>query len=221
MNARRQYTDEDLNAYLDGELTEPARMDVEAWLNEEPEAAQRLRDTRLLNDRLRAAFEPVLTEPKTLELQRKVLARRRRPVAVDWRMLAAGLAIAVVSGAAGYGLHGLVERREPPSSLAEGAIGAHAVFVTEVRHPVEVAASEEAHLIAWLTKRVGQALKAPVLTSAGYKLIGGRLLADSGQPAAQFMYEDGSGRRLTLYVRRDMKHPSTSFEFTTSSVAAV
>jgi anti-sigma factor RsiW len=49
---------------------------------------------------------------------------------------------------------------------------AHAAYVPEVRHPVEVAASEQQHLIAWLSKRLSRPLRAPSLDAAGYQLLG-------------------------------------------------
>jgi anti-sigma factor RsiW len=45
-------------------------------------------------------------------------------------------------------------------------------------------------------------MEAPDLRAAGYELIGGRLLPGERGPAAQFMYQDSSGKRLTLYVCR-------------------
>jgi anti-sigma factor RsiW len=72
-----------------------------------------------------------------------------------------------------------------------------------VRHPVEVGADQEAHLAAWLSKRLGAQLKPPALSSAGYDLVGGRLLPGDQGPVAQFMYQDARGQRLTLYVRTD------------------
>ncbi len=92
------------------------------------------------------------------------------------------------------------------------ALGAHTVYVPEVRHPVEVKA-DEAHLVRWLAKRVGADVRAPALGTLGWRLMGGRLLPDQGLPAAQFMYEDASGRRLTLYVRKETGLNNTSFRF--------
>ena len=43
--------------------------------------------------------------------------------------------------------------------------------------------------------------------------MGGRLLPDHGLPAAQFMYEDATGRRLTLYMRKETGLNNTSFRF--------
>jgi anti-sigma factor RsiW len=80
------------------------------------------------------------------------------------------------------------------------AVLAHAVFVPEKRHPVEVAASDEAHLVQWLSRRLGAPLKVPSLAKQGYQLLGGRLLPGDGTPRAQFMYENAQGSRVTLYV---------------------
>ena len=66
----------------------------------------------------------------------------------------------------------------------------------------------------WLSKRLGQRVKAPDLTAQGYRLVGGRLLPDNGRPAAQFMYENTAGGRLTVYVRRNAGGPESEFRFT-------
>ena len=85
--------------------------------------------------------------------------------------------------------------------MPEGAVSAHAVYTPEVRHPVEVTADQQAHLVKWLTKRLGVSVRTPVLSTAGYELVGGRLLPGVKGPAAHFMYEDATGERLTLYIR--------------------
>jgi len=41
----------------------------------------------------------------------------------------------------------------------------------------------------------------PQLSAQGYALVGGRLLPGDRGPVAQFMYQDGKGVRLTLYIR--------------------
>lgn len=94
------------------------------------------------------------------------------------------------------------------------ALAAHAIFVPEVRHPVEVDAGQQQHLVAWLSKRLGVTIRAPMLESLGFQLLGGRLLPADGQPAAQFMYQDAGGRRLTLYARRGLGgNRETAFRF--------
>lgn len=90
--------------------------------------------------------------------------------------------------------------------LAQRAALAHAIYAPEVRHPVEVRADEKAHLTAWLSKRLEADVRPPELDTEGFALLGGRLLpgealSPRALPAAQFMYESASGRRITLYVR--------------------
>ena len=117
--------------------------------------------------------------------------------------MAAALALILVGGVGGWWLHGLQPDQVPPmAGLAERAAAAYSVFTPEVRHPVEVAAENETHLVKWLSKRLGAPLRAPSLLSLGYELVGGRLLAGQRGPAALFMYENQKGERLTVYVRR-------------------
>jgi anti-sigma factor RsiW len=92
------------------------------------------------------------------------------------------------------------------------AIAAHRTFVVEAVHPVEVAASQEQHLVQWLSKRLGRPLHVPDLNDHGFKLMGGRLLPASTGPAAQFMYENATATRLTLYVQAK-ESGETAFRF--------
>jgi anti-sigma factor RsiW len=57
---------------------------------------------------------------------------------------------------------------------------------------------------------------APPLAEHGFELVGGRLLPGEAGPSAQFMYQDASGRRITLYVSRkrpDAAATATAFRF--------
>ena len=65
----------------------------------------------------------------------------------------------------------------------------------------------------WLTRRVGARCARALAGDRGWKLMGGRLLPDRGLPAAQFMYEDAAGRRLTLYMRKETGLNNTAFQF--------
>lgn len=191
--------EDDLHAYVDGALPEARRLDVEAWLAAHPEDAARVQTWAGQNQALHAAFDSVLNEPLPIDLVR---AARRRSVRAPWRAMAAVLALAA-SGLIGYGI-GLSEDQPVPVPLhfARDAAIAHAVFSPEARHPVEVDAAHAAHLVSWLSKRVGTQLKAPEFGALGFELLGGRLLAGESGPVAQFMYQDAGGRRVTLYVRR-------------------
>ena len=84
---------------------------------------------------------------------------------------------------------------------------------------MEVGVAQEAHLLQWLSKRLGRKLEAPDLTPFGYRLMGGRLLPGGSGAAAQLMYEDSTGKRLTLYVRA-ADGTETAFRFQQDGDAA-
>lgn len=214
MSATRSFTDADLNAYIDGEVTDTERAAIEAWLLDDPQAAAHLKSLRALDQRLKGTFEFVLEQPATQAMQSAVLAHAGQSRRTTLTRAAAAVVLALVSGAAGYALHGWIDGSPPRTAFADTALGAHTVFTPEVRHPVEVVASEEEHLVKWLTKRVGAPIRAPRLQEHGFKLVGGRLLSDGAVPAAQFMYESAEGQRLTLYARRDPSTQDSSFAFT-------
>ena len=88
------------------------------------------------------------------------------------------------------------------------------VYASEVRHPVEVGADQEPHLATWLGKRLAiPDLKVPNLQMLGFQLVDGRLLPVNETPGAMFMYEDATGKRLTVLVGRNKHNETTSFRF--------
>jgi anti-sigma factor RsiW len=100
------------------------------------------------------------------------------------------------------------------AGMARRAAVAHATYSPEVRHPVEVGADQEAHLTAWLSKRLGVPVRAPKLEHVGYSLVGGRLLPGDNGPVAHFMYQCQMGTRVTLYVRTDaVSNRETAFRY--------
>ena len=129
----------------------------------------------------------------------------------------------VLGGAAGWALRGADHAGQSYSmALAERAAVAHAVYTPEVRHPVEVGADQETHLVQWLSKRLGTPLRVPHLGALGYELVGGRLLPGAKGPAAQFMYQNAAGQRLTLYVRSNAgDNRETAFKYAREGTVSV
>lgn len=223
-------TDEQLSAWLDGELDEPARAAVEAWLREHPEDAARVRLWSADRDALRARFDPVLGEPVPEALRRTALHAGRRPPAPPWRHArAAGLLLGGIALGAGLGWQ-LKPVADPASATAalsaprwtQRAAVAHAVYVSEVRHPVEVDTrtgppdeqrAQQEHLARWLGKRLGMPVRLFDLRAHGFELVGGRLLPDAVGPSAQLMYQNAAGQRVTVYLRRPEPGTHTAFRF--------
>ncbi len=204
-------TESELLAYVDGRLPATRAAEVAQHLAQHEEDARRVAAWREQNAALQAAFDPLLAAPVPARLQAAVRRSNRRGL-IQYAVAAGLMAI---SGLAGWHLHGFVvlERAQTVYLVRNAAI-AHAVYTPEVRHPVEVGADQEEHLVRWLSKRLGTGLKVPHLAPQGYALVGGRLLTDERGPAAQFMYQDGKGQRLTLYVRINTEvRAQTAFRF--------
>jgi anti-sigma factor RsiW len=204
-------TENDLQAYVDGALPAQRMAEVAEYLSQHEEAARRVAEYRRLNVRLHDGYDALLSEAVPGRLQ----PRPNRAPARPWYRYATAAVLMLASGTAGWHLHGLtVGSATPGTQIARVAAVAHAVYSPEVRHPVEVGADQEAHLVRWLSKRLGANLKIPHLAAQGYSLVGGRLLPGDRGPAAQFMYQDARGQRLTLYVRvsSDARAP-TAFRF--------
>lgn len=162
------------------------------------------------NNMLRRRFDAVMTEPIPARMYLK------RPPWLDYARAALFVAVGVGIGLAVPYLHPTA----PSAAITSApfpirAARAHQVYSPEVRHPVEVDAKDQEHLVKWLSKRLGLTLKIPVLATEGFELLGGRLLpGGDGGPVAQFMFQDATGKRLTLYVaRRNKAENITAFRF--------
>jgi anti-sigma factor RsiW len=204
-------SEQDLHAYADDRLEPARRVEVEGVLVQRPDLAASAAAWCAQSQSLHRAYDAILDEPIPARLLE--VGRDRRP-SLPLRM-AAVIAWLAVGGVVGFVARGHFGAGDGTfASLPRQAAIAHVVFAAEVRHPVEVGADQEAHLAAWLSKRLGAPLKPPALNAAGYDLVGGRLLPGDKGPVAQFMYQDARGQRLTLYVRTDAKdNRETAFRF--------
>lgn len=211
-------TEADLHAWMDGELPEERRGEVERHLAGNPDLARRFDRYRAQRAMLKDTFGPLIDRPLPAALVPPYGRAAVRPAARPRRWLpalaaATVLLVFVAGGAGGWWLRGWSGGAGGGAAFVADAVAAHRVFAVEVRHPVEVGADQEAHLVGWLSKRLGKPLQAPRLAGKGYDLVGGRLLSDARGPAAQLMYQDAAGRRITLYIRPASDAPDTSFRF--------
>ena len=208
-----KFSEDDLQAWVDGNIDAGKRAEIDAWLADNPDDARRLAAYAGQNTALHELFDPVLEEPVPAGLSAAVSGRAAAPVGMSsfWR-IAAAIGFLAIGGLSGWFARDQWPRAGD-SQIAEYAFNAHTVYVAEKRHAVEVQAAEEKHLVSWLSKRLGQDIRMPDLIGLGYRLVGGRLLPDGGRPTAQFMYENDAGGRLTVYVQRNELVKETSFRF--------
>ena len=206
-------TDEELHAYIDGQLPDNQIGAVQAHLAANPEDASRIAAWRLQVTKIREEYNPVLDEAVSDRFCVETLMPRSKDV---MQKIAAAAVIAFVIGAGagwlGRDVSGFGRNTDAARVLADAAIEAHRIYVSEVRHPIEVRA-DEAHLVPWLSRRVGSPLKAPDLASEGLKLLGGRLLSGPRGATAFFMYEGAGGERVTLTTARAANEGETAFQW--------
>ena len=162
---------------------------------------------------IRARYGAAADEEIPARLKLDQLLRNGR----RWRAAAAAATVAafIIGGVAGWMARGAsAAAPDAFQTFTSEALAAHQLYIGEVRHPIEVKA-EEKHLLPWLSRRVGTTLRAPDLKAFDLNLLGGRLLPGVNSPAALFMYESGSGERVTIYVSKTTE-PRTSFRYKVS-----
>ncbi len=225
-------SDDMLHAFLDGQLP-PEQMDVvEAWLAENPERAEEVLNWAEQNAAIRTLFpeakafsapaapeaaDPPAPEKPALAAPPRPANENAAPSGLSWSAIAAALTMLAVGLGTGWFARGSVgPTTTEMATLVQEAVAAHRVYSVDPHRPVEVAASEEETLVRWLSNRVGRQLQAPDLSGQGFTLVGGRLLSVTEGPAAQFMYENTDGRRITLFASQAATGQLASFTFNAS-----
>ena len=207
-------TEDQLHAYVDGQLLPVEHAALQARLAHEPLAQATILKWQQQRSALRCLHQDVLIDPIPAPLLAATLqdtaSQQNSNPWRRWGGMAAGVLMAFSFGwLANSAWNGqsplqpssaVVAKARAAQDFVRQASFAHAVYSPEVRHPVEVTAAEQDHLVQWLSKRVGKPLKVPHLGAQGYALVGGRLLPGEAGARAQFMFQNATGTRITLYL---------------------
>ena len=208
-----------LHAYADGNASAEERVAVERYLSAHPDRAADVAHWQRQNEALTALYPAIANETRPDRLNPHHIARY---VANGrWQSLsriAAVLVLFVLGGVVGWGLRDVATPTIAASDvLIESAVTAHLLYAGENRHAVEVAAADRDHLVTWLSNRVTRPVTPPDLTAEGFTFVGGRLLPTSDRagvgPAAQLMYEDAAGERLTLFITAALPDGADAYQF--------
>jgi anti-sigma factor RsiW len=212
-----EITESTLHAWFDGELPPEQAAEVDALLRADSQRAAQVRLWQADRDALRAQLDATLQEPVPQGLLETV-SQAHPP---RWRagMWAAGFALFALGGGAGWLAAGgagsgaaldVQQQQATTGEWLQRAAVAHAIYVPEKRHPVEVSVAQnhDGHLARWLTKRLDVPVKLFDLQAQGFELVGGRLLPDARGPSAQLMYENAAGERVTVYLRKPDTGPA-------------
>ena len=207
---KRKSIEELIQSGIDDKLTSEERQELNNYLESNPEASKRFDDMVHQSSLIaKSVPTPSVQHLRSLMNNAKSSRSHQQPLRI-----AASIAIFTVGIGLGYVLPKPDNRAGNELVVfAEQARAAHALYVSEVLHPVEVAATERDHLQTWLSNRLGAAIIAPQLGETGYTLIGGRLLPAGDNASALFMYENENGDRLSLLSTHGAAETSQSFRF--------
>lgn len=215
-----EITEAKLLAYADDRLSDIERAAVERYLVSNPQKAAEVLHWQRQNEALTTIFPSLANDTVPERLDPRRIARG---IATENRFrftqIAAAIMLVVLGGAIGWGGRDMVTPVEASSdALIDSAVLAHALYVKENRHAVEVPAGDKDHLVSWLSNRVTQPVNPPDLSAEGFSFVGGRLLppteyAKAG-PAAQLMYENAASERVTVYITAALPDRKSAYEFT-------
>lgn len=205
MNEPTPYPDENtIHAYVDGRLDEVEHARMEDWLDRHPERAQEIRSWRSEAQQLRAVLGGFADMAGAPALDPALVrARWRHRVRARLGMAAALMIVLGVGGAVGWLARGAASPASPPMA---DAVEAYRMFASVPHAPLDVTQQHAGEVQAWLDTRFPDAPALPNLSEAGYRVVGGRLLATASGPAAIVLYDDPHGNAISFYIRPPSAH---------------
>jgi len=236
MTRSRDYTHEEIQAFLDDELDSGARADIQAAIANDEDLARLVNEFRH-NDELLKQLDIASLDadtPKVLEdiargatppRSRKPEQKSPAPLRVYSyaRNLAAAAALLVIGFSSAQFIDNpfVAKHNSLASTWIYRAIGAHKVYTEDAKRPVELPAEQPDALRNWISNRIGAPVRDVKLDSFGYRYSGGRLVTDGFNPAGQLQFAGGPGRKITIFVRRHSGNVTSTRKVEIDGIKAV
>jgi len=195
-----------LHGYVDGQLDDARRLEVQRYLEANPDSAQLVAAYQAQREAIRAAFAGPSQRPLPAQLSlARIIAERDRRVRTPW-LLAASVVLALGLGlTGGWFLRGFPEQGRTERAMAllgQEALASHVVYSVDLRHPVGGPGRRGAAFAA-------MALEAARPGRGGTRSHDIRLSADWRQAArdrarrgaALLMYDDANHHRISVLLR--------------------
>jgi anti-sigma factor RsiW len=207
-------TDEDLNAFIDGELDEVRDVAVATAIAASPELSERVERLILDKDMIARVYGPLIEQPVPDALRQMVTGHHPampRPVRRSRRFLPAAIALAATIVAAVIVYPQMSGMAVDP--LVAQALAVRSGEVHAERQYADTDISAEAARDGLAQAALAVPVKVPNLEKAGYRLVGISAYPDKGgHKALQLSYRDKGGTLFTMYMRQTAG--TDRFEFT-------
>jgi anti-sigma factor RsiW len=208
MSAHPGFREEDLHAFIDGELDAARSAEIAERAREDPQLAARIAAFRADRKRLADIYTPLIDRPLPAEWLSRIADHDRRRKSA-WLAPITAIAASIMLLIAGLSTYQRLPANGEESIVRE-ALAARADML-EAHEALAVASAGQARsadrvIAAALRMR----LKAPDLTRMGYRLTNVRVYENvPGGRSVELRYRDGANRDFALYVR----HPSSGVRF--------
>lgn len=206
-----------LSAFVDSEISDAERHDVEALLVNDPQARSLHDDLKRGSQAGRRLFDDMLKEPVPLDLVRGIrnapLPRKAvslpgsarslsafRPSARQ--SLAACAATLLLGMVAGY-LIGARPHMQAPDIVATAAsqqrdwlddiVSHYRLYSRQQNHLIEIGSDKPADILEWLTTGTGVTFRIPDLSQSGLTFVGARMIAADNTPTGLLFYRRTNG----------------------------
>lgn len=193
-------SERDLHAYVDHQLLDVDRRQLDTWLAAHPEVAAQVHAWQQDAQHLRASLSGVLQQPANPELDPALIRQRIKRQSRRHLASAAVLLVAVSVGGLG-GWHARQATLAGAVLPMADAMQAYRLFAQDGILPADYRVQGDGDMQGWLDRYFNQAYRLPDLSQAGFKAVSGRLLSTEQGAAAMVLYEDPQGRRISFYIR--------------------
>ena len=206
-------SDEELSAFIDGELDETRRLELEAALALDKDLAAKVDGMRLQDQYLRQLAEPMLAEPVPERLSSVVRPPptmpkyserpqvRRFGISLLWRAGALAATLVLGIGVGWYAERTLTERQSLLDPFVQQAILSHRLFESNKQFdPVD--SDGDTITIDAGTKPSALPVRTPTLREAELVPVMVRKVQGAPGEAIHIAYADKKGDWTTLYIRK-------------------
>ncbi|MFK4766946.1 anti-sigma factor family protein [Rhizobium sp. ZW T2_16] len=220
-----------LSAFVDSQVSDTERQDIESLLVNDPHARALHDDLKRGSQTGRLLLEEMLKEPVPLDLVRSIKnaplprkavrlpgsSRRNRAFRPSGLQALSACALTLlVGGSLGYMIGARPDGSHAPQALASPAfqqrdwlddiVSHFRLYSRQQNRLVEIGADRPADILEWLTTGTGVGFRIPDLTDSGLAFVGARLVTAENTPTGVLFYRrttgDNEGDILALTFSR-------------------